>query len=134
MASSKKARSKSSPTQLAEEHAALKLKYDKLFNEWVADRQKSGEHMAAALERQKLQKILKIVGFITSGKSNEAIQELLEPMPVVIGLDIRFADDATRKAAEKETYYRGVNDAIAALTRMVPGSTEANTTTHKENQ
>jgi hypothetical protein len=47
---------------------------------------------------------LEIVGHITAGRGNEAIQKLLEPMPVVIGLDIHFADDKTRIASENETF------------------------------
>ena len=71
-------------------------------DKWIESERAKGSAMADALTRQTLEKKLRIIGNITAGKSNEAIQELLEPMPVVIGLDIRFADDKSRIAAEDE--------------------------------
>lgn len=71
-------------------------------DKWIESERAKGPAMADGIERTKLEKILRIIGYMTSGKVNEAVQELLEPMPVVIGLDIRFADDKSRIASEDE--------------------------------
>lgn len=83
-----------------------------------AEREK-GSHIGERLEHQKQEKLLRIIGHITGGRGNEAIQELLEPMPVVLSLDIRYGDDKTRVAAEEEQ----LGQMKATLIKAIEGAT-----------
>jgi hypothetical protein len=79
-------------------------KIKSLEKELAESLQQRSAGLGNSLELAKTQKLLEIVNLITAGKANEAIQELLKPMPVVLGLDIRFADDQTRVAARDEMF------------------------------
>jgi len=82
--------------------------------QWVESEQSKGARMADSLERATLEKKIRIIDRITAGRGNEAIQELLQKMPVVIGLDIRF-DEQSRIQAENEALERFKQTIIAAV-------------------
>ena len=92
------------------EKTVERLKADRIKAE-----QEKTKGIGYALEREKQTKILRIIGHITAGRGNEAIQDLLEPMPVVISLDIRYADDKIRTDAEEETFARLKGSLIKAI-------------------
>jgi hypothetical protein len=73
--------------------------------EFLKLQSEQGAALGAKFELGKLKKIIKIISHITAGRGNEAIQELLQPIPVVISLDIRY-DDKSRIAAENEQLER----------------------------
>jgi len=74
------------------------------FDEYMKAQQEKGKAMGNAFEAGKQKKILAIIDHITAGRPNEAIQELLQPLPVVIGLDIRFSEDTDRIAYENDIF------------------------------
>lgn len=78
----------------------LEAQAKNLREEWIKAQQEKSSGMANGLELAKLKKQLEIVRLISAGEGSKAIIELLQPMPVVIGLDIRFADDKTREERE----------------------------------
>ena len=62
--------------------------------------------LADKLKVGQLEKQLSVINHITAGRVNEAVQEILTPMPVLFKMDIRFADDQSRIAAEDELLAR----------------------------
>lgn len=95
---------------------AVDESYTKLSENYQQLMKSSNEGLAQGMEIGKLQKQLLVIGLITAGKHDEAIQEILKPIPMVFSLDIRFADDASRiKAAEEqlESLKKTVIDMVA---------------------
>lgn len=89
---------------------------------------RKGRAITEGLDRAKLEKVLLIIGHITANRANEAIQELLKPLPFVFALDIRFADDQTRIKVEEETLERLKKIVIDVVqgARLKPTKEESN--------
>jgi hypothetical protein len=86
--------------------ADLEQKLAAAQKDWINEAQKNGAHIAESMDLQKANKIIKIVKLITAGETDAAIQEILEPLPFIFQLNVRFADDKTRNAAEDELMER----------------------------
>ena len=87
-------------TQLSLQQASAQVK--EWSDKWIESERSKGPAMADSMERASLEKKLLVIGHITAGRSNEAITEILTPLPVIIKLDIHFADDKAQMAHEQE--------------------------------
>lgn len=62
----------------------------------------SNAGLAQGADIEKMQKQLTTISLITQGKHDEAVQQILTPIPMIFSLDIRFADDASAEKARDE--------------------------------
>lgn len=84
--------------ELEREKANAKTWSDK----WIESQRDKGSAIADKIKVEQLEKQLLVINHITAGRVNEAIQEILKPMPVLFSLDVHFADNATKLRAEDE--------------------------------
>lgn len=88
--------------ELESQLAAAVSKARAFEESWKDAMKANSQDIAGKMELGKLEKLLLVVNLITAGKTNEAIQELLKPLPMIFKMDIRFADDKSRIAAAEE--------------------------------
>lgn len=84
---------------------------------WMESRDAQGRVIGLSTQLETLQKRMLVVEHIAAGRTNEAILEMLRPLPMVFTLDIRM-DDPTRKKAEDamlEKVKKIVTDQVAAV-------------------
>jgi hypothetical protein len=86
-----------------------------LQDKWIKAERAKGPAMADGIERKKLEKQLRVIGYIAAGKSSEAILEILEPMPVLFTMQVAFADEKTKLASEDEHLEKLKNVVIEAV-------------------
>lgn len=58
--------------------------------------------MGDAFSVARLTKQMAVIEHITAGRHDEAIQEILKPLPILFNVDVQYADDKTRIAAVEE--------------------------------
>ena len=97
------AKKKTDVVALQEELARAIKDNKELQGHWMEATQQAGKCLAYSSENAQLKKRLLVIDHITAGRVNEAIQEIITPLPMLFTLDVRFADDKTRIAAEDET-------------------------------
>ncbi len=100
-------------TELAEVKEEIAL----LDLELTAERERSSQGMAARADNLTHKKRLEVIGHITAGRVNEAIQAILEPIPMIFQMDVRFADDKSRIAAEEQM----LEQVVARVVKHVEG-------------
>lgn len=96
---------------VAQEEAEAQLRavnetYEDLLKRYDQLMKSSNAGLADGMKIGQLEKKLLVIDHITAGRANEAIQEILKPLPLVFAVDVRFADDKTRIAAEDELLER----------------------------
>ena len=103
-----KTKTKTSPQS---ELDALKLQVQKLTAEkeraltiCMEEAKQRGEAMSSSLKLGQAQKQLRVIGHIAAGRVNEAILEILTPIPILFGVEVAFADDKSRIAVEEELF------------------------------
>ena len=92
--------------ELAAKYNRSALENEKLQKQLIDQQIESSKGMADKFKVGQLDKQLRVIDHITAGRTTEAIQEILTPLPVLFTMDVRFADDKTRIAAEDETFER----------------------------
>ncbi len=102
---------------LEQELAAAKQNNANLQASLVEEMRKASAAIADRFKIQQHEKKLLVIDHITAGRANEAIQEILKPLPVLFRMDVRFADDKTRFAAEEEL----LKSVVHRITQMLEG-------------
>jgi hypothetical protein len=64
--------------------------------------EKNGSAMENGLKVGQLEKQIRIIGHIAADRKSEAIMEILTPLPISFGIDVKYANDGAREKAENE--------------------------------
>jgi len=67
----------------------------------MADGLKVGQ-LENGLKVGQLEKQIRIIGHIAADRKSEAIMEILTPLPISFGIDVKYANDGAREKAENE--------------------------------
>ena len=87
---------------LKQQVETLAAEKERLLKAVVEEAQHRGQAMSDSFKVSQLEKQQRVIGYVAAGRVSEAITEILTPLPVLFGIDVRFADDKSRIAAEDE--------------------------------
>jgi hypothetical protein len=106
--------------------AELTERLEKSRAMWVEEAQKASQTIGLNAQIWHLKRKLELAELIVAGDAVAALKCLFREDTHVFGLRVAFADDATRKAAEKEIADRAVREFIArGNSNAVSDATEA---------
>lgn len=75
---------------------------DRAIEQLAEAYQHKGKAMSLQFDVEKLKKQNLVIGHIAAGRTNEAILEILKPMPVLFTMNVIVADDGSREKAAQE--------------------------------